>query len=130
MSYFEFVQALHQGLSWSHAVYLVARKLNYKNDVLVLSFDTTCDWGKVCVLRNWSKFSPFSWNGREYRDQFKITESIYSFVLGGSHYLKMMRKPRSKVTKHNLIYCRLNWLKVSQFDEILSVIDEANDVLK
>ena len=83
-----------------------------------------------CIFHVMDKNTTLSWNGREYKDQFTISESIYSFVLGGSHYLKMMWKPRSKVTKHNLIYWRLNWLKVSRFDEILSVIDEANDVLK
>ena len=64
------------------------------------------------------------------RPILKITDSIYNFLPGGSHYKEMMWKPRSKMTKHNLIYSRLNWLKVSQFDENLSVIDEANGALK
>ena len=59
MSYFQFVQALHQGLSWSHAVHLVARKMNYKKDVLVLSFDTTCDGAKCVYCETEANFPPF-----------------------------------------------------------------------
>ena len=64
MSYFQFVQALHQGLSWSHGSKEI--ELQERRACFILRYYL---WsGKSVCIAKLKQISPFSWNGREYRD--------------------------------------------------------------